>query len=58
MFAQAADKNLHDMIDFMMVTTTMGEKQTNSYKRAFRHSVSMDAAAMALKDIKNAEVDD
>ena len=58
MFAQAADKSLHDMIDFMMVTMPMGEKQTNSYKRAFRHSVSMDAAAMALKDIKNADVDD
>ena len=57
-FAQTTEKNLHDMIDFMMVTMPMGEKQTNSYKRAFRHSVSMDAAAMALKDIKNADVDD
>ena len=57
-FAKAAGKNLHETIDFMVVTAAMGEKQTKSYKRAFRHSVSMDAAAMALKDIKNVEVDD
>ena len=57
-FAEEAGKSLHDMIDFMVVTTAIGEKQTNSYKRAFRHSVSMDAAAMALRDIKNLDVDD
>ena len=54
-FAQKTGKDLHTMIDFLVVASHLGEQQKQSYKRAFRHSVSMDAAALALKSINNLE---